>query len=238
MLEVEVIRGTDGWLADRSVWTTPTDFPEIVEAIAAIERRAEITGLTGQHPIWEGYKDLPNYRKSKRDYRSSDQVRSSTSMCLMFAWLAAARHSNAVIEIGAAFGISGMYWLSGLAEEEGWLFTFEANTIWADLARDNLRAISDRFTLVNGTFEEHADATLAGVGADIGVVDGFHTSDVVHAQLDILRRFLAPGALVLIVGVNFSPDMIECWRAISEDPSYAASAVIGPRVGLIELPRD
>lgn len=238
MLEVEVIRGTDGWLANQAFWTAPADFPEIIKAVAAIERRAEITGQTGKHPIWEGYKTLPNYRKSKRDFRSAEQVRASASLCLMFAWLAAARHSIAVIEIGTGFGISGMYWLCGLAETNGRLYSFEPNLVWSDLARDNLQAISDNFILVNGTFEEHADSKLAGVAADIGVIDAIHTPDAVHRQLGILKRFLAPGALIVIVGVNFSPEMSACWGTLSEDRSYAGSAMIGQRVGILELPRE
>ena len=83
-----------------------------------------------------------------------------------------------MVEFGTAFGVSGMYWLSGLESNNfGELLTFDPNEVWAEIARKNLSGISNRFQLVNGTFEDNIDAYLGSDRQiDMAFIDVIHTS--------------------------------------------------------------
>ncbi|HEY2616211.1 MAG TPA: class I SAM-dependent methyltransferase [Acetobacteraceae bacterium] len=156
----------------------------------------------------------------------------------VFAWLAAARQPQAVVEIGTAFGISGMYWLAGLEiAGSGMLYTFEPNVDWASFAEANLKSISTRFLLIRGTFEEKALDVLADVRPEIAFVDAIHTAAFVGAQYELLKKLMAPGGLILFDDINFSEDMRQCWSALAHAPEAAASAQLGSRVGILELLR-
>ncbi|CAN5310584.1 hypothetical protein BH10PSE9_BH10PSE9_21780 [soil metagenome] len=153
-----------------------------------------------------------------------------------YAWLAASRRPQVIVEFGTAFGVSGMYWLAGLkAATGGELLTFEPNTTWAAIADKNLAAISDRYTLTVGTFEDNAERVLAGRTIDIAFVDAIHTGAFVRAQYTILRRHMQAGGIVLFDDINFSDDMGACWSEIAIAPEVAASARIGNRLGIVEL---
>jgi predicted O-methyltransferase YrrM len=92
-----------------------------------------------------------------------------------------------VVEFGAAFGVSGMHWLSGLrANAGGRLFTFEPNEVWAELARVNLERIHHPFELTVGTFEDNI-AVLGDQLIDLAFIDAIHTSEFVLPQFDLAR---------------------------------------------------
>jgi predicted O-methyltransferase YrrM len=235
-LSTEVHRASDGsWLARR----LPAGGiePEEVGEEATIEAVARSTQRLGRLPLWEGYRSLASYAWSRTEGRTSDEVRSPLAFGRFYAWLAAERRPAAIVEFGTAFGISGMYWLAGLKRAGGGeLLTFEPNAIWAEIARRNLARISPRFSLVLGTFEDNAAAALAGKTVEMAFVDAIHTGAFVRRQLAILRRHLAPGSLVLFDDINFSDDMRACWAEIARQDGLAASASIGGRVGVVELP--
>jgi predicted O-methyltransferase YrrM len=234
-LSVEVHRASEGsWLA--RLLPAGGLAPAAVDQEATIEAIARSTQRLGRQPLWEGYRSMASYACSRTEGRSSDEVRSPLAFGRFYAWLAAERRPAAIVEFGTAFGISGMYWLAGLKRAgAGELLTFEPNAIWAGIARRNLGRISPRFTLILGTFEENAAAALAGRTVEMAFVDAIHTSAFVHRQFDILRRHLAPGALVLFDDINFSDDMRACWAEIARQDSLAASASVGNRVGIVEL---
>jgi predicted O-methyltransferase YrrM len=234
-LDVEFHRASEGsWLARRL--SAEGVEPEEVDQEATIEAIARSTQRLGRQPLWEGYRSLASYAWSRTDGRTSDEVRSPLAFGRLYAWLAAHRRPAAIVEFGTAFGISGMYWLAGLKRAgAGELLTFEPNAIWAEIARRNLARISPRFTLTLGTFEENAAAALAGKTVEMAFVDAIHTGAFVHRQFALLRRHLAPGAVVLFDDVNFSDDMRACWTDIAHQDELAASASIGNRVGIVEL---
>jgi len=91
------------------------------------------------------------------------------------------RKPEIIVEFGTAFGVSGMYFLAGLnLNKKGKLLTFDPNTVWAKLAKDNLSKISDRFKLTNGTFEDNIDNVLPeGQHIDIAFIDAIHTKEFV-----------------------------------------------------------
>lgn len=219
-----------GWLArhlpDRFV-------PPTLPVHSRVEERASRTHLSGDRPLWVGYQSVDGYARTG-DTRKPDEVRSEALSGRFYSWLAAQRGEDIIVEFGTAFGVSGMYWLSGM--KAGQLFTFEPNADWARSAESNLRAISDRFTLTVDTFETAGPGLLARASVGIAFVDAIHTTDFVLRQYEVLKPLMQPGGLILFDDIDFSPDMASCWRRIAADRTLAASATLTHRVGIIELP--
>lgn len=112
--------------------------------------------------LYEGYKDYRikgiNYENAKRNIY---EVSIDEKMGNFFCWLVLKRNPSLIIEVGTAFGVSGMYFISGLKQTaKGILFTFEVNKEWACLAEKNLESIGSRFKLIVGKFEENFDQIL------------------------------------------------------------------------------
>jgi predicted O-methyltransferase YrrM len=228
-------RSAPGWLAEN--FGGPFALAAIPDA-ALIEERAALTHRQGPRPLWSGYRGLAGYAGDTEGSRTSNEVRSSAAMGRFYHHLALRRHPSAILEFGTAFGVSGMYWLAGLKSAGGgMLYTFEPNEDWALLAKANLDAVSDRYRLTVGTFEDHADTVLDGTGIDIAFIDAIHTGDFVNAQFAIVKRFLKPGALVLFDDINFSDDMRACWQGVARAPEILASARVGERLCVVEMAR-
>jgi len=198
-----------------------------------IERRATGTERLGPKSLWAGY-------GQDGAIRTSNEVRTSAKMGNLFTWIVIRRRPSVVAEFGTAFGISGMYWLSGLeATRSGKLFTFEPNREWAVIARENLRSISTRFELIEGTFEDNVHAVLGdGPSIDIAFIDAIHKSAFVLRQFELVVQRLKPGGLVLFDDVDFSEDMSDCWRRLAQDGRVLASVAVAGRVGIVEMKRD
>lgn len=195
-----------------------------------IERRATGTERLGGKPLWLGY-------GQGKLMRTPSAVRTSAKMGNLFAWLVVHRRPDVVVEFGTAFGTSGMYWLAGLeATSSGKLFTFEPNREWAAIAQENLRSISTRFELIDGTFEDNVHAVLGdGPSIDIAFIDAIHTSEFVFSQFELVVQRLTPGGLILFDDVDFSEDMADCWRRLAHDPRVLASLTIAGHVGAVEI---
>lgn len=231
-IEITSVKAGNGWLDA----TLPRSFDPAVIDVSAVHARAEQTSRLGDRPLWEGYQNVENYPRATTGNRTSEQVRTAEDMGALYAWLVSMRRPEIIVEFGTAFGISGMYWLTGLKiAGQGKLFTYEPNRIWAEIAEGNLKAISDRFTLTNGIFEEHAAATLTERSVDIAFIDAIHTSDFVYAQYDKLKPYLKNNALVLFDDIGFSPDMAQCWNDLANRAEVLSSYQLGDRVGLVEL---
>lgn len=130
-----------------------------------------------------------------------------------------------------------MYFLAGLSENDaGRLLGFEPNAEWAEIARRNLRAVSDRFELTVGTFEDTIDDVLpASERIDLAFIDAIHTPEFVVPQLEMVLERSRSGTVVLLDDVNFSPEMQACWQSIASDRRFAASGTLGGRVGIVEV---
>ena len=194
-----------------------------------IEDLAWRTEQQGEKPL------APEYAQPGASRRPF-QVRSSPVMGDVFAWLAERRRPQVIVEFGSAFGFSGMYWLTGLeAAGVGHLYSFEINPIWAEIARFNLSAISTRFTLTEGAFEEHVDKVVPRP-IDIAFVDGIHTYEWVMQQYAILKKRMAPKALLLFDDIDFATGrMRECWEDLASDKDVVAACELNHHVGVIEL---
>jgi predicted O-methyltransferase YrrM len=170
--------------------------------------------------------------------RTPALVRSSSRAGDLYAWLVQQRRPETIVEFGAAFGVSGMYFTAGLeAAGSGHLYSFEINREWADIAERNIRSISNRFTLTRGAFEDRAADVLARP-IDIAFVDAIHQYDFVMRQFDILKPRMARGALMLFDDIDFPKPgarMLEAWRDIAARPDVVAAVEVDGRLGMAEV---
>jgi predicted O-methyltransferase YrrM len=121
----------------------------------------------------------------------------------------------------------------GSAIRQGWLYSFEINLAWADIAERNIKSVTDRYTLTRGAFEDHADDIPARI--DLALVDGIHTYGCVARQWQILKPRMAPGGWVLFDDIDFNPEMREAWLEICSDPALVGAVEVSKRLGLVEL---
>lgn len=191
---------------------------------AEIESSAQSTNKVGALPLAEAYGQQGATRKPK-------EVRAASWQGDLYAYLVERHDPMTVVEFGSAFGVSGMYLSSAL--RRGWLYSFEINSSWADIAERNIKSVTDRFTLTRGAFEDHADDIPASI--DLALVDGIHTHDFVTRQWRILKPRMAPGGQVLFDDIDFNRGMQEAWQEICSDPQLAGAVEVSKRLGLIEL---
>jgi predicted O-methyltransferase YrrM len=207
-----------------------------------IERIAASINTLGPQPLWEGYRatyqhkpDVPWAQAALS--RTPDQVRSQAEIGCLFAWMAATRRPQLIVEFGTAFGISAMYWSAGLDQAgAGRLLTFEPNEVWQAIAAARLGEFSKRAIPVLGTFEDKiADYLKHGETIDMAFVDAIHTSDFVTPQVELLITRLAPGGLIILDDISFSDDMRQCWQRWANDRRVTASVAVADRVGILEF---
>tara|TARA_R100000935_G_scaffold12638_1_gene25146 strand:- start:611 stop:1363 length:753 start_codon:yes stop_codon:yes gene_type:complete len=201
-----------------------------------IEDAISKTDEKGKMPLWHGYDQIPDYAQSTgpASKRNISQVRTGRGICQFYAWLAAQKRPETILEFGAAFGASGMYWLAGLAiAGKGRLVSFEPNELWCSIARANFEAVSDQFILTAGTFEDNL--SLVAPKATITLIDAIHTKSVVLAQFELVKQVSQPGALVIFDDLGFSDDMWECWQEVCDSSDISSAWQIGKRVGIVEL---
>ena len=220
------------WRKRGAVWLSTALLPILPMAPRKlrIEDLAWQTNRKGAQPLHEAY-------AQKGATRRPDEVRSPSFVGDLFAWLAAERRPLVIVEFGAAFGVSGMYWLAGLeAVGIGHLYSFEINPLWARLANENMAAISSRFTLTVGTFEEFVDPVLEGKPIDIAFVDGIHTMEFIVRQFEVLLARASKGAILLFDDIDFPTGrMREGWNAIWQRREVAAACEVNGRIGIVEL---
>ena len=180
---MHILHADEGsWIATNLSFSHPTAQNRLFDLILKRTRMAEALGA---HPLWPGYSSvvLEDYPLDTGPgaTRTAWQVSTSAEMGRFFTQLVVWRRPALVIEIGAAFGVSGMYWLAGLEINQfGRLVCFEPNRELAAIARGNLGAISPRFDLVEGTFEGGLGALdRHESGIDIAFIDAIHTRAIV-----------------------------------------------------------
>lgn len=193
-----------------------------------VAARYNLNSRVGAQPVWEGY-------GQPCATRTPNQVRTGPTMGRLYTGLVVDCQPSVLVEFGSAFGVSGMFWLAGLeTAAKGHLYTFEPNEIWAEVARSNLAAISDRFTLTVGTFEDNLNV-LPDQPIDMAFIDAIHTSEFVGPQFDLVAARSRPGSIIILDDINFSTDMRGFWLDLAVQPRIRAAAMLGERVGIVEL---
>lgn len=229
----------NSWLY-KSLPSRVLKFP-ITEQFREFERIAAGINRRGPQPLWEGYRSA--YQKNSRIrgadlgmQRLPDQVRTQPQMGRFFAWLAEHRKPELMVEIGTAFGVSALYWASGLKKAgRGRLITFEPNAIWQEIAKTHLRPYEPFVTSVKGTFEQNIDVQLDGEKITMAFIDAIHTAEFVDSQIGLLLSRMRPNGIIVMDDITFSDDMRSCWERWARDKRARASVSIGDRVGLIEF---
>lgn len=203
--------------------------PKITSFDNIINQRVEETERIGQQPLWTGY-------KQKGATRDPSVVKTRQVTGRFYTDLIQKNRPEIVVEFGTAFGVSGMYWLSGLElNKKGHLHTFEVNKKWADVAEENLRSIGERYSLHRGLFEDKVEKALSGKKIDIAFIDGIHTSEWVFPQCEIVIKHLSKNGIIILDDIDFSEDMSKCWETLSNDPRVISSARVTKRVGILQL---
>lgn len=220
-----VKKDPSSWLAEN----VPSKLSEIPKDINSnrIQEIAKETSKLGKLPLWEGYEEA--------GVRNSKQVSTSKHIGNFYSWLIKEKKPINVIEFGTAFGVSGMYWLSGIEQNKvGQLLTFEPNTTWASIAEKNLRSIGSRFNLTVGTFEDNIDGVLVGE-IDFAFVDAIHTNEFVLPQFELVLQRISNNAIIVFDDINFSEDMMDCWENIATDSRVKSSLVFVSKIGIVEI---
>ena len=96
-------------------------------------------------------------------------------------------------------------------------------------------AISDRFRITAGSFEDHIVAALGRRKIDIALIDAIHTSEFVSKQFEIVMSHLRWRGIVLLDDIDFSPDMAEYWTRLAHDPRVSAAFEVEGHVGVLEM---
>jgi predicted O-methyltransferase YrrM len=207
--------------------------PEISRYSKKIEKIAETTNGLGPQPLWDGYGKNNIAGKT----RMPDGVRTNYNMGNLYSQIVKHLQPNVIVEFGTAFGVSSMYFLSGIQENSfGHLFTFEPNNQWRDIAVKNISEIGNQFTSISGTFEDNQKTTLPdGTCIDLAFVDAIHTSAFVRPQIEIVLSRSHTGTIIILDDINFSDDMQKCWIELANDERFIASASLGNRVGILEV---
>lgn len=222
-LPVVTVKNGPGVLDGRSSVTPPAPAEHW-----RIMRRSFVTKRAGARPLWEGFVG------DATGERSSEQVGVHPAFGRFYSWLVAETNAGVVVEIGTAFGASGMYLLSGIERAgQGRLVTFEPNEDWRRLAQRNLAAISGSYLSVAGTFEDNVAAVDGQI--DLALIDAIHTSDFVEPQLELVLERLAPGGVVILDDIDFSPDMRSCWDRIVAREGVMYAAEVGGHLGVIQM---
>lgn len=210
-----------GSIADLPRRFPPAPHKERIEELAAANHER----LGPQHLATEY--ELPDEKYTVRD------VSSPPMQGDLYAWLVGQRGPRTVIEFGAGFGVSGMYFTAALeANRFGHLYSFEINEEWADVAERTIAEISNRFTLTRGAFEDHVDAIPGPI--DMALVDGIHTYDFVMKQWQILQPRMSRGGLVLFDDISYGQGMREAWLEIARSSAVAGAVEFQNRLGLVE----
>lgn len=223
----------NSWLSTNIEKCLACDFTN--DIFDKIERRAIASEKLGLQPLWSGYQK--DKKAKKKEYRSSDDVRTSPTMGAFYSCLINTYKPSVLIEIGTAFGVSGMYWLAGLEKNnKGELITFDPNDIWAKIAKTNLSFISEkRFTLVNGTFEDNIHTYIDTKTIDITFIDAIHTSEFVFEQYKLALEKSHSGSLIILDDIQISNDMEYAWTTLANSPQIKSSLKISNRVGILEV---
>lgn len=230
-ISVNWVKRKTGSQLENIVGENSVDFYAASKSVA-IEDLSKVTNRSGEHPLWEGYGEL----NTRGPNRKPNQVRTTAIYGNFYTYLVQQLRPNTIVEFGAAFGVSGMYFLAGLEENgNGELLSFEPNDLWANFANYNFNSISNRHRLTYGTFEENISETLEpGQCIDLAFIDAIHTEKFVLEQLDLLLRHSIAGTIILLDDINFSDEMRACWSNVSNDARFSCTASLGQRVGIIE----
>jgi len=143
-----------------------------------------------------------------------------------------------VVEIGTAFGISGMYLGFGLeGNAKGRLYSFDPHPKWHKLGAESLRLATKRATAYPARFEDAWEEAAKSKNAmmDLAYVDGPHTYAAVMAEYELLMRQAGPAPVLVFDDIHWDDQMDRVWSELKSRPEVVCRAEIGGRFGVIEV---
>lgn len=140
------------------------------------------------------------------------------------------------LELGACFGISGLYIQAAQRHTgTGTFVTFEGSRERAEIARANYGRLGfNDATIVIGDFDRHLAPTLATLGeVGLAFIDGNHRLEPTLRYDALIRGHARSGAVLVHDDIRWSSEMIEAWHRVSADRGARAFDVF--RLGIVEL---
>lgn len=139
-----------------------------------------------------------------------------------------------VVEIGTAFGVSGMYLLSMIGE--GHLWTFDPCDDWKETAEQNLASIDSRFERIAEPFETGFPRHCHRITPlDVAFVDGLHTYKNVIQEVDLLEPHMNTHSLMILHDIELNDEMKRAWNQIRTSDRVLWSAFVERQFGVLEL---
>lgn len=211
----------------------PLHWPKPTMMENTIARRITHTSEQGPQPLWRGYQNVRDYPTWHTPDRNVHDVGMPKAIGLLVMHMVRQVKPSVVVEVGTAFGISGMYFLAA-TYPGAVLITFEPNGVWRDLAISNLLSVSDQFESVLGTFEDNI-SHLNGRRIDFAFLDAIHTRDHVMTQYELVLNHASAECVVLVDDINFSEDMRRCWEELLQRPEVVSAIDCDDRLGVLQL---
>lgn len=142
------------------------------------------------------------------------------------------------VEIGTAFGVSGMYLGYGLeGNGRGHLHSFDPHPIWQRFGAESLRLATTRVTPHKARFEDAWEDVVKadGVRVDLAYVDGLHTRDAVFGEYELMMKYPGHRPVFVFDDIHWNAEMDQVWNEIKMRPEVVCRAEIAGRFGVIEV---
>jgi predicted O-methyltransferase YrrM len=142
------------------------------------------------------------------------------------------------LELGTAVGISTAYQAAALElNGSGRLTTLEGAKTWASVAEEGLSVLglADRATVRTGAIDETLATALDEIGSiDYAYLDADHSEQATMRHFDMILPHVAPGGVVVLDDIGYSPDMWSAWHAVRSRNRVSTSLALG-RMGLVTV---
>lgn len=223
-----VKKSQNGWLTeffgDKANYSNSNSISTLIEYIC------RSTNKIGSKKVWSGYGEA-------EESRIPNEVRIGAGIGDLFTNIVKKLKPDIIVEVGTAFGVSGMYFSAGLElNGSGVFYTFDPNTIWQSIGAQNIANISSRFLATNDQVELcDIGQILKSRPIDLLFIDAIHTREAVSGQLSCLTPHLATEALVMIDDINFSANMRAYWDQIAAATDVLSSLTVNNRIGMMQI---
>jgi predicted O-methyltransferase YrrM len=139
------------------------------------------------------------------------------------------------VELGACFGMSGLYIQAALKRTGGRLITCEGSRARAEIAAENFRAMGfSNHEVVVGDFDRTLPEVIhRNAAIDMAFIDGNHHREPTLRYDTLVRGAARDNGVILHDDIRWSGEMIDAWREVAARP--ATTVYDGFRIGVIEL---